>query len=147
MPAHQRLAIERLTPEITEPEAFGPFPQRGSLEGVVVRVGGLDETAHVTLEDRGTLWTGCETTRELASELARHLHRGRVRVHGVGRWRRDPDGTWHLDRFRIESFEPLDDAPLAETVARLRAVPGNEWAGLPDPWAALRSLRKDEGPA
>jgi hypothetical protein len=45
MPVEQRLAIEGFTPETTEPEAFGPFAQHGSLEGAVVRVGGLDETA------------------------------------------------------------------------------------------------------
>lgn len=128
-------------------EAFGPFVQRGSLDGMVVRVGGRDETAHVTLEDRGAHWVGCQVTRELASELGRHLYQGQVRVHGVGRWRRDRDGAWHLDRFRIESFEPLAETSLAETVARLRQVPGNEWPGLPDPWGALRALREDEGAA
>lgn len=80
-------------------EAFGPFTQRGSLEGVVVKVGGLDETAHVTLEDGDTHWVGCQASREIASELGRHLYGGRVRVHSVGRWRRDQDGVWHLDRF------------------------------------------------
>lgn len=133
--------------EATPSEAFGPFAQRGSLEGMVVRVGGKDETARVILEDHGSHWSNCVTTREIASELGRHLYRGRVRVHGVGRWRRDQDGAWHLDRFRIESFEPLDEASLAETVVRLRAVPGNEWVVLPDLWAALRSLREDEGAA
>jgi hypothetical protein len=133
--------------EAAPSEAFGPFTQRGSLEGMIVKVGGLDETAHVALEDRGTHWVGCQTTREIASELGRYLYQGRVRVHGVGRWRRDQAGAWHLDRFRIESFEPLAEASLAETVARLRAVPGSEWPGLPDPWAALRSLREDEGTA
>lgn len=128
-------------------EAFGPFTQRGSLDGMIVRVGGRDETAHVMLEDHGTHWVGCQTTREIASELGRYLYQGRVRVHGVGRWRRDQDGAWHLDRFRIESFEPLNEASLAETVARLRAIPGNEWPELPDPWATLGSLRRDEGSA
>lgn len=133
--------------QAVEAEAFGPFLQRGSLEGVVVKVGGLDETAHVTLEDHGAHWVGCQTSREIASELGRHLYGGPVRVHGVGRWRRDQDGVWQLDRFRIDSFEPLDEASLAETVARLRAIRGNEWASLPDPWAALRDLREGEGPA
>lgn len=133
--------------EATPSGAFGPFKQRGSLDGMVVRVGGLHETAHVTLEDHGAHWVGCHTTREIASELGRHLYQGRVRVHGLGRWRRGEDGSWHLDRFHIESFEPLAEASLAETVARLRAIPGNDWLRLADPWAALRSLRGDEGEA
>jgi hypothetical protein len=120
---------------------FGPFAQRGSLEGMVVRIGGLDETAHVTLEDGATVWARCETNRELASDLARFLYQGRVRVHGVGRWHRDEQGAWHLDRFKIENFEPLEGASIRETVERLRAIPGNEWAKLPDPWRVLRELR------
>lgn len=122
--------------------AYGPFAQRGSLEGVLVRVGGRDATAHVILEDRDVVWARCETSRELASGLAQWLYRGRIRVHGPGRWRRTEEGVWHLDRFKIESFEVLDDASIRDTVDRLRSVPGNEWSMLP--WSAIQDLRRGD---
>jgi len=49
-----------------------------------------------------------------------------VRLVGRGRWSRDADGVWTLEDFKIESFQPLKDAPLSEALTELRAVKG-EW--------------------
>ena len=155
-----RLASDNARGELSEPEGgqvitfpgkdrskpldFDAFTQSGSLEGRVVRVGGRDETSHIILQDGDVTHTNLETTHELARELAAHYRGPNVRVHGNGRWKRLEDGGWQLIRFRINSFDVLDDAPLSDVVERLRGVPGNNWKELPDPFNEAWKLRKGD---
>lgn len=106
-------------------EAFPAVRQYGSVDGVVVRIGGKDQTVHVTLESEGEQITGCYTTRLVAKELARRFWEP-VRLFGRGRWARDNDGRWTLLDFKIESFEPLVDVPLSEALSEVRAIK-TEW--------------------
>jgi len=91
----------------------------------VIRVGGADETQPIWLETEGKQVSGCYTTRAIAKHLAQRLYEP-VRLFGRGRWSRDSDGTWNLIEFKIESFEALDDVPLTDALAKLRAIP-TEW--------------------
>lgn len=113
------------------PSVYGPFRERGSLDGVVVRLGGKGTTIPVLLQD-GQAQYHCQTSRELSKALSRHYLAGTIRVHGNGKWLRDADGAWRLLQFDIEHFEPLDDAPLGEVIDRLRAVEGGRWGDMPD---------------
>lgn len=132
--------------EQAAPPAYGGFRQQGSLDGVLVRIGGKDETVHATLQDGQQTWR-CELTRELARELRAHLYETPIRVFGDGRWRRDAAGKWQLEQFRITHFERLDDAGWPATVARLRAIKGAEWQQMDDPLKDLRALREGDDPA
>jgi len=123
------------------PLQYGSFRQHGSLDGILIRIGGKDESVHATLKDGEQTWR-CELTREMAREMRGHLYEKPLRVYGEGRWRRDPQGRWNLEQFRISQFEVLDDAPWPETIARLRAIEGAEWRNLADPLAELRWLRE-----
>jgi hypothetical protein len=111
----------RLEPE----EKFAAIRQFGTIDGVINRIGGKDETIHVSLEVDGHQVSGCYTTRAIAKEL-RHLLFDPVRLSGRGRWSRDADGNWTLEDFKIESFEPLKDVPLSQALTELRAIP-TEW--------------------
>jgi hypothetical protein len=110
-------------------EAFPAVRQQGSIDGVVVRVGGTDDTAHVTLESEGRQVAGCYTTREIAKDLAHRLFEP-VRLFGRGRWTRDADGNWSLLDFKIESFEPLVSTTLSDAVEELRRVKV-DWGSKP----------------
>jgi hypothetical protein len=123
-----------------KPLVYGSFRQQGSLDGVLVRIGGRDESVHATLEDVGQTWR-CETTRNMARELRGHLYEKPLRVFGEGRWRRDADGNWNLERFVVSHFEVLDDTSWPETVARLRKIEGAAWKELDDPLGELARLR------
>ena len=107
------------TPGLT----YGPLRERGSLDGVLIRVGGKDDTVPVHLLDGDKVHV-CNANREVARRLAPDLFGSILRVHGEGRWERDQEGKWNLLRFDIRDFEPLDDVPLGEAVRRLRAVKG-----------------------
>lgn len=123
-----------------EPVVYGPFRQAGTLEGEVIRVGGKDATVPIHLRDGETIHTGLNATVDMAQRIARHLYGAPVRVYGVGTWVRHADGAWELKAFRVNEFEVLDDAPLTDVVARLRAVRGSGWSEVPDP---VRELLED----
>jgi hypothetical protein len=106
-------------------EAFPAIAQHGSIDGVIVRIGGKDQTAHVTLESENEQITGCYTNRQIAKALGHRLFEP-VRLFGRGRWSRDSDGLWTLLDFKIESFEPLVDAPLSKALSELRSIE-TEW--------------------
>jgi hypothetical protein len=110
---------------------------------VVIRIGGRDQTIPVLLMDAEGAVYHCQTTVELSIQLAQHYRRATVRVYGSGRWLREEHGGWALQQFDIDRFEVTDDSPLAEVVAKLRAVEGAEWGNtaLND----VLGLRREEG--
>ena len=126
------------------PLTFGAFNQPGVLDGVLIRVGGRDDTVPVHLRDGDTIHM-CNATRDMARRLAIHLYGPTLRVQGDGRWERDADGGWSMKRFNITEFDELDDAPLGEVVGRLRGVEGSGWKDIDDPSAELRRLRGLDG--
>ena len=130
--------------ERREPPTLGPFRQGqdGCFDGILIRVGGKDDTVSVHLQD-GDLIHTCNATREMARRLAPHLFGGTISVQGNGRWKRDADGNWVLLRFDIKHFEVLDDTPLPKVVGELREVPGSGWARIKDPLTELRHLREE----
>lgn len=124
--------------------AYGPFRERGTLDGVLVRVGGKDDTVAVHLLDGDKVHI-CNANRKVACRLAPNLFGAILRVDGEGRWERDQDGNWNLLRFDIRDFKPLDDVPLGEAVKRLRAVKGSGWQRISEPARELHRLRGGRG--
>ena len=127
-----------------QPRTFGPFRQQCAFDGMLIRVGGKDDTVPVHLQDRTTIHI-CNATRDMARNLAPHLYQGTLRVWGDGRWERDEDGKWILKRFDISKFELLDGAPLGQVVQRLREVEGSGWKDIEDPARELDQLRQETG--
>lgn len=95
------------------------IPDAGSLHGELVRIEQRGEMAHATLRD-GERTYGCSVSHDLAQVLSRHLFGQQLRLHGEGRWKRSPDGTWELIDFRATGFDVLDGASLAEAAKKLR---------------------------
>ncbi|MFZ0286352.1 MAG: hypothetical protein WAL32_14075 [Terriglobales bacterium] len=124
------------------PKKYGPISEPSSLIGQLRRVGGMDATIPVWLlrEDGEILC--CEATESVCQQLAPLLFQY-VRVHGMAYWTRDEDEKWHLERFRIQSFDPqpLSDDGFSKTLEKLRAIPDNGWSGVPDPLEELRQIR------
>lgn len=127
------------------PQVFGPFSEEGTIDGEIVRIGGTDDTIHVTLRDGRRIYSACVATVEVARQLAPYLLGPYIRVHGTGRWMRHGDGGWELKQFRIRSFDVLESASLEEVVAKLRAVAGSSWPEADDPIAELAEERSEDG--
>ncbi len=124
-------------------QSYGPFNQEGSLDGILISIGGKDETISLRLQNGETIYSNCETTRALARELAKHLFEP-IRIHGTGRWMREADGQWTLRTFRMHRFEVLGRNSLRDTVTALRSVRGSGWNQVADPLAELDDLRRDK---
>jgi hypothetical protein len=124
-------------------ETFGPFRQDGSLDGIVVRLGGIDETlpVHLVYEGRTHI---CNASREIVKQLGLHIWGEPIRVYGSGKWYRDAQGTWQLQFFDIHSFEPLQTTTLSEAVTQLREIPDNGLMSLKDPLAEMMKIRQGE---
>ncbi len=129
----------RTRPKLLE---YGPFREDGVLEGVVIKVGGKDDSVPVWLQD-GENVHRCTATVEMSKRLSAHYRRGLLRVKGTGRWMRETSGTWKMIRFDVADFEVLDETPLADVIKRLQAVTGAEWGD--DPLHELGKLRTGEG--
>ncbi len=122
------------------PLTFGPVKQPGVLDGVLIRIGGRNDTVPVHLRDSDRIHK-CNATRDMARRLAVHLYGPTLRVRGDGCWERDADGVWSMKRFKITGFDELDDTPLGDVAERLRGVEGGGWKDIDDPAAELRRLR------
>lgn len=119
--------------------------ETGSLEGILIRVGGTDETLPVWLQDVDGVIYYCNTRdRQIARQLAAYYLGPPVRVHGSGKWLRNQDDKWELEEFTVANFEPLVEQTLAQTVEDIRAIPGNEWDEVDDPIAYLKRIRGNE---
>lgn len=119
---------------------YGPFNQQGSLDGVLIEIGGKRDPVPVHLEDSGGRIYNCYASRTVAREIAPHIFGGPLRVHGTGRWHRDSDETWVMDRFTILNFEPLRTTPLRQIVERFRKIP-SELAKEENPLDLMARIR------
>lgn len=123
-------------------QAFGPFTQPGTLEGIPIMVGGEKDWVPIHLEGRKKETLICVAKRSKAKELASYLFSTPVRVEGIARWLRNEDSEWELVSFRVHDFVVLKVGSLATDVERLRNVPG-KWKELDDPLGELDSIRHD----
>ncbi len=125
------------------PPKLGPFNQGVVKDGILVRVGGKDRSAHAIIEDGdGCTWS-FEVSRDLAKDLAHHLFGKPLRLTGHGRWFRDENGLWQYSSLKAAEFKVLDDASLADVIGKIRGLPGDIWKQGVDPIQMLDSLRDD----
>ncbi len=122
---------------------YGHFKQSGAIDGVPVMVGGTKEQVSIHLEGRDRKKYICYASRSLAKKIAAYLFTTVIRVKGVGRWIRSPEGEWEMMRFEIADFQPLadqSDISLKKSIEELRAIPA-KWQELDDPVAELLRIR------
>ena len=124
-------------------ETFGPIWQDGSLDGFVVRLGGIDDTLPVHLVYEGRVYI-CNASREIVRQLGPRIWGNPVRVHGKGKWYRNEQGIWEMLFFDIHSFEDLEATTLSDAVGRLRAIADNDLLSMKDPLAEVQKLRSGE---
>lgn len=130
--------------DLVTPARLGPFNQATTKEGVLVRIGGKDSTAHAMLEDTEKNVWSFEVTRELAVQLAHHLFQKPIRLIGHGRVVRNEHGVWEYLALKATEFETLSTHSLIEEVSNLRGATRDVPEVSPD---ALRRRFRDESQA
>lgn len=125
------------------PIAFSAFNQQSTIDGIVILVGGRADPVpvHIQSVEDGNQIRNCYAARSLAKVLAGYIFGPELRISGTGRWLRDTQGNWSLERFTIASFEVLSEQSLSAVVASLRSIKGSGWESLKDPWSELDSIR------
>lgn len=116
----------------------------GVLDGVVIRVGGKDNTIPVWLQEASGVIHKCETTSDMARDLAHQYLRSPIRVTGQGEWLRGENGEWKLEKFKISAWEVLEETELISSFAAARNADGNGWNSLEDPVGEHLKLRTSE---
>ncbi len=105
----------------------------GILDGVVIRIGGKDNTIPVWLQDQAGKIYYCEASKTMARDLVQHYLGSPIRVTGQGDWLRGEDGNWKLEKFKITDWTALDEATIQEILSTARSAVGNGWNELEDP--------------
>ena len=117
-----------------------PFTRVGTLDGVLVRIGGKGTVVPVHLHG-GKKIHQCEASRETAREMAPYIFGQPLRVSGRGTWQRVATGGLHLKRFRILDYRETEEVSLVEALGRLRMLGLERWKQFDDPMDEIRRLR------
>tara|TARA_R110002167_G_scaffold204404_9_gene408562 strand:- start:44622 stop:45371 length:750 start_codon:yes stop_codon:yes gene_type:complete len=130
--------------EEVEPPEFNVIHEAGALDGVLIQIGGKDDSVPVHIQ-HGLGSDGvykCTCSRDLARQLAPLLF-SEIRVEGVGDWKRDRDGTWQCKRFEIESFKPLTKTTVTKALRELGQAIGEDIQSLDNPGEFFKDMRED----
>jgi len=111
----------------------------GTVQGIVIKVGGRDATVPVTLENNENEVIHCTTNRTLAKQLAINLFGCTIRANGKGVWIRDYKG-WSLESFEISDFDVLEEISLSQSISNLKKI-DTELQSMPDPLDMLKKIR------
>lgn len=127
--------------ELEADQEISSVRQASSVSGELIRVGGESEFDQILLKDiSDKVISGCFATKEVAKQLAKHLH-DYVRLHGIASWQRDRQGNWQITRMKVQTFEMLEVDSLGDAIADVQKVIG-DW---PDDLAnILLDMRKGE---
>lgn len=108
-------------------ETYGAVRRQGTLDGEVIRVGGVNRSrVAILLQTEDRVVSDVHAKKSIAQDLGNRLYRP-VRLYGMGRWRRSLTGKWELEDFGVDRFESLKDEKLSGALAALRSVSGGDW--------------------
>jgi hypothetical protein len=104
--------------------------QPTTVVGVVVKIGGIDESIPMTLQDaEGETYLCNIRGRPMAKTLGKYLFGDPIRVHGNGKWERSAQGKWSLLTLTVTDHEELEGETLAEAIEQLRKAAADGWKG------------------
>lgn len=128
--------------KMPSPECYSVV-QPTSVDGVIIKIGGKDDTIPVALRDQEGKLFNCQVRGQtFAKELSAYYLGHQLRVHGDAKWTRSADGVWEMEILNIASYEEIDSEPLDKVFEELKNIPNNGWTKLDDP---LKEWKKNRG--
>jgi hypothetical protein len=119
-----------------------PFWQENFIiQGKVYSVGGKDNTKHVHILDNEGNSFPCETNEEVAKKISDYLFDTIVTAYGKAKVKRNIEGIWEIQAFKLHDFEPVSSTDLTDTFNSLRNI-DTGWHNVEDPYKKLEDLRK-----
>lgn len=113
-----------------------------TIDGVVIRIGGKDDTIPVVIQDMEGNNISCTIKgKQNAKELSKYYLGDTIRITGNGKLTRGEDGIWKMSDVMINSYYPISDEPLDKIFNDLREIEGNGWKSLPNPIATWKKIR------
>lgn len=113
-----------------------------TIDGVVIRIGGRDETIPVVVQDMEGNNISCTIKgKQNAKELSKYYLGDTIRITGIGRLTRGEDGIWKMSDVVINSYYPISNEPLDKIFSDLRSIEGNGWKSLDNPIATWKKIR------
>jgi hypothetical protein len=108
--------------EIGQDQVIQYLRQHTSIEGKLMRVGGIGENAQLLVQElNGHVIAGVSASRPLAQQMAPMIYHD-LKFSGIGTWHRNEEGKWQISRLHVQTFDPLDESSLEDVVEQLRAV-------------------------
>jgi hypothetical protein len=118
------------------------IPDTGTIDGVVVSIGGIDDTVHVRIQEAsGAVWSVALRDMQVARRFASCFRGDPIRVMVHGTWKRTTEGAWEPHNLFADSFEELDGSSVRAVMDELRDIPSNGWAEMDDPVAFWKDVR------
>lgn len=115
--------------------------QSSSVDGIVIKIGGKDETIPVFVRDQEGKIVRCQIKGSTASkELSKHYLGSLLRLHGSGKWVRSMMG-WSLELLTIQTWEPIDNSSAAEVLLDIANTSENGWSEIENPILEWRKIR------
>jgi hypothetical protein len=118
-------------PHRAQPQEF-VVSESAEIDGVIVAVEGIDDTAHLGVQDQATRQVVRIQCRDMRlARMAAANFRGevlRIRVHGT--WRRDSAGQWSPLSIYADAIEPLDQSDARAAFEGLAQVQGIAWTEM-----------------
>lgn len=113
------------------------------IDGVVIKIGGKDNSVPVTILDKEGNTYNCQIYgMDRAKELSKYFYGQTLRVGGEGKLVRHPANGWSIQSLIIKDFEPIDEMPLSAVLEKMRMVEGLGWRSEENPIQAWLSIRR-----
>lgn len=133
-----------------------PFPGRNKIldesivvtqwteiDGVVIKIGGKDNSVPVTILDSEGKTYNCQIYGvDRAKELSKYFFGQTLRIGGEAKLIRHPENGWNIQSLVIKDFEPISEEPLGVVLENMRALEGIGWKAEENPVEAWLSIRR-----
>jgi hypothetical protein len=130
--------------EVPETPATSALTELTSIRGVLLKIGGRDETVPLEIQDplTGEIYR-CQTeSRSMAQQLAQLLFH-EIELFGTANWVMNyEERSWTLKKFVVEGFKKISAITMTEAIDEL-ATTKSGWKALEAPYKYLKELRDD----